>query len=460
MNIENLVMELPTGVFTMDSRFRITLWNKSMESISGYRAEEMVGKSWQQLHFHNPGVRDRRLSLADCLKSPTKVGEIQTEEGRVQKTAEIRCQAGNYRLVFLSVRVLPRTGEVLATVSDLSRTISCDQVMANELEVRGPVGAYGMVGKSDVMLSVFRQIELSAETEVHVFITGPSGTGKERVAEAIHRLSPRKAGPFLKVNCAALNENLLESELFGHAKGSFTGAVTDKKGYFEAASGGTLFLDEIGDITPMLQVKLLRVLQERVVTRVGEHRERPVDFRLVAATHRNLRARVQEGLFREDLYYRLHVMPIQIPALSERAGDLPLLLTHFVRKLNVKMGKSITGFTEEARRRLLEHRWPGNIRELENAMEHAFVVCDRDVVDVKDLPPDIRGDRNGPIHQKRGENETVRPAAGYRVRTRKAWPDRENLEQILAKHDGNRTRTAAELGVSTVALWKHMKTWA
>lgn len=458
----DIVEELPCGVFIMDSRFRITRWNGAMELITGFVAGDLLGKSWQQLHFHNPGEREKRLSMADCLKN--------LEAGRVQKSAELRCRDGLFRLVFLSVRVMPETGGVLATVADLSRTISCDQVVPSELEGKTQQGAWGMVGKSEAMASVFRLVELAAEGEVTVLITGESGTGKEKVAEAIHRLSPRRGGPYLRLNCAALSENLLESELFGHVKGAFTGAVSDKRGYFEAAEKGTLFLDEIGDISPLLQVRLLRVLQERVVNRVGDHRERKVDIRLVAATNRDLKERVAAGLFREDLYYRLSVLPVHLPSLRHRVGDTPLLLSYFLRRLNLRTGKSISGFTEGARRLLLGYPWPGNIRELENALEHAFVVCDRSTIDTGDLPPDLRtnGAENGWVarekisaqNERKGYPKKPGGMALYAVKPRKSWPAPSVVQSILEKHGGNRTRAASELGVSTVALWRHMKSWA
>jgi PAS domain S-box-containing protein len=453
---------LPFGIFTLDRKFRIREWNAALEAISGFTKAEMQGKSWQELVFHNPGEREKRLSLADCLQN--------LEGGLVQKSAELLTQDGTWRLVFLSVRLVEREDVwVIAALSDLSRTISCDQLVQSEVEGKGTDGAWGLVGRSAPMRDLMRLIELTAESEATALIQGETGTGKEIVAAAIHHLSRRRGKPFLRVNCAALSETLLESELFGHAKGAFTGAVRDKAGYFEAAEGGTLFLDEVGEISPLLQVRLLRVLQERTVTRVGEHRERKIDLRLLVATHRDLRALVRQGSFREDLYYRLNVIPVPVPPLRERPGDVMLLTEHFVRRLNARTGKSIRGFTEAARRVMLEYCWPGNVREVENCLEHAFVVCDRDLIDTLDFPQDIRGAtlreglcdglrlRSAPGATASQVAAAASGGASWKKTAGRVAISRDELAVLLSKNAGNRSQTARVLGISTVALWKKMK---
>ncbi|MCX7817668.1 MAG: sigma 54-interacting transcriptional regulator [Kiritimatiellae bacterium] len=254
-------------------------------------------------------------------------------------------------------------------------------------ELRGRFQPEGIVGASHEMREVYEQIAQVARTEATVLILGETGTGKELVARAIHYASDRASGPFVRVHCAALPESLVESELFGHVRGAFTGAVRDRQGRFEAAHGGTLFLDEIGDIAPGVQVKLLRVLQEQEFERVGDTRPIRVNVRLIAATHRDLAAMVASGRFREDLYYRLNVFPIYVPPLRNRPSDIPLLANHFLRLYGERGGRRVTAISSEALQRLLSHSWPGNVRELENTIERAVLVCDGDTIEPHHLPP-------------------------------------------------------------------------
>jgi DNA-binding NtrC family response regulator len=247
-----------------------------------------------------------------------------------------------------------------------------------------------IIGTSDAIERVKKMILKVAGSSSTVLIRGESGTGKEKVARAIHEASPRSGGVFQAINCAALNENLLESELFGHEKGSFTGATAQRKGLFETASGGTLFLDEIGDVTPAMQVKLLRALQEKEVTRVGGNRPIPVDARVLAATNRDLEALVKEGKFREDLYYRINVIPIMIAPLRERRDDIPPLVDHFIAKHAAAEGRKIRGLSPDARKLFMEYAWPGNVRQLESAIERAILLAETDRLEVEDLPFEIR----------------------------------------------------------------------
>ncbi len=254
-------------------------------------------------------------------------------------------------------------------------------------ELRERFRPEGLVGASHEMREVYEQIARVARTDATVLILGETGTGKELVARAIHYASERSSGPFVRVHCAALPESLVESELFGHVRGAFTGAVRDRQGRFEAAHGGTLFLDEIGDIAPAVQVKLLRVLQEQEFERVGDTRPIRVNVRLIAATHRDLAAMVADGRFREDLYYRLNVFPIYVPPLRKRPADIPLLANHFLRLYGERSGRKVTAISPEALQQLLAHTWPGNVRELENTIERAVLVCDGSIIEPRHLPP-------------------------------------------------------------------------
>src|SRR5438093_4371779 len=244
-----------------------------------------------------------------------------------------------------------------------------------------------IIGRAPPMQAVFKLIERVADTDSTILVLGESGTGKELVARALHFNSRRQSAPFVPINCSALPENLLESELFGHRRGAFTGAINDKKGLFQEADGGTIFLDEVGSMSPMLQSRLLRVLQEREVRRVGENVPVYVNVRVVAATNEPLETRIKQGTFREDLYYRLNVIPVSLPTLRERLDDIPLLVSHFLRdKVHARSGKAFQ-FTRQAMEVLVAHHWPGNVRELENAIERACALCEEAVIRVNDLPP-------------------------------------------------------------------------
>ena len=302
----------------------------------------------------------------------------------------------------------------------------------------------GIIGDSGRMQEVLSLVRRVAPSDATVLIRGESGTGKELIARALHYASPRAAGPLVKVNCAALAESLLEAELFGHEKGAFTGAVASRKGRFELADGGSIFLDEIGDLPPHLQVKLLRVLQEREFERVGSSRPIKVDVRLLAATHRNLEALVREGRFREDLYYRINVVTIVLPPLRERREDLPPLIEHFLRAFAGKNGKTVRGLTREAREALLRYDYPGNIRELENLMERAVVLTRDDVIGVEDLPLTL---------------ETPAPGSGEGAGLIAAVEglERRMIREALGKADGTQTRAAELLGISERVLRYKLK---
>ncbi|MBK7367820.1 MAG: sigma 54-interacting transcriptional regulator [Candidatus Eisenbacteria bacterium] len=304
----------------------------------------------------------------------------------------------------------------------------------------------GMIGRAPVMLRTFEFIRSLAESEATVLVTGESGTGKELVARALHLDSPRRAGPFVAVNCGALPGELLESELFGHVRGAFTGAVRDRQGRFELARGGTLFLDEVGDLSLALQVKLLRVLQERTFERVGESRSTATDARIIAATNRDLPRDIREGRFREDLYYRLRVVPITMPPLRERREDIEPLALHLLGRVSGRLGRSML-MSPDARRALLEYHWPGNVRELENAIEYAVAVCRGQTIHDTDLPVEVREVRL---------TGSAAPAPPAFARTDDEV-ERDQLHRTLEQHRWNRAAAATALGISRTTLWRRMR---
>jgi DNA-binding NtrC family response regulator len=299
----------------------------------------------------------------------------------------------------------------------------------------------GIIGESGRMQEVLALVKRVAPSDATVLIRGESGTGKELIARALHFNSPRAAGPLVTLNCAALPEQLLESELFGHERGAFTGAVAQRKGRFELADGGSIFLDEIGDLTPALQVKLLRVLQERQFERLGGTRTLAVNVRVLAATHRDLEGAIQAGTFREDLYYRLNVVTLQIPPLRERREDIPLLLDHFLRKFARKNRREVAGLTAAARDALLRYDYPGNVRELENIVERAVLLCRGAVIDLEDLPVTLRPGERGPADAEVG-----------RLPDLLAGIERQAIRAALERHGGIQTQAAAELGISERVL--------
>jgi len=320
-------------------------------------------------------------------------------------------------------------------------------------------GSSRIVARSAQMREVLKAVERVATTESTVLIRGATGTGKELVARAIHDESLRRNRPFLAVNCSALAEGVLESELFGHARGAFTGAVSERKGLFEEASGGTVFLDEIGDVSGGMQAKLLRVLQEREVTRVGTARALPIDVRIIAATHQDLEQMVEQGRFRADLYFRLKVFQIRMPELRERPEDIPALATAAVARWNEgtrDAGRKVTGISEEAIQVLSAYDWPGNVRELMAAVEHACIVCDGGRILPHHLPPEIR--EQVPAQEAGVEDEPAEAARRYQA------PDPEEeraaIVRALREADGNRTRAAALLGMGRTTLWQKLKAYS
>ncbi|MBO5692001.1 MAG: sigma-54-dependent Fis family transcriptional regulator [Spirochaetaceae bacterium] len=301
-----------------------------------------------------------------------------------------------------------------------------------------------IIGKSTEMQRIFQMVRKAADAKASVLITGESGTGKELIANALHNLSPRKNNPFIKVHCAALSETLLESELFGHEKGAFTGAASRKRGRFELANTGSIFLDEIGEINQNVQIKILRVLQDKRFERVGGEETLEVDVRVIAATNRNLVEEIAQGRFREDLFYRLNVVHIQVPPLRDRKDDIPLMLNAFLDEFNRENNKSITGFDSRSRSALYKYDWPGNIRQLRNCVESAVVMCSGNEITLEDLPPTVRG---------AAESNVIQVPMGVTM----AEAEKIIIQQNLASNQGNKTKTADILGIGRKTLHRKLE---
>ncbi|MBK8660104.1 MAG: sigma 54-interacting transcriptional regulator [Bacteroidetes bacterium] len=318
----------------------------------------------------------------------------------------------------------------------------------------------GLIGHSEVMQDLFRKILRAAASEASVLITGESGTGKELVARALHDNSSRSKGPYIRVHCAAFPENLLEGELFGHARGAFTGATTAREGRFEAANGGTLLLDEIGEIPLNIQVKLLRVLQEHEIERLGENQTRKVDVRIIAATHRDLPAMVSSGEFRADLYYRLRVLPLTVPALRNHLNDIPLLASTMLTNMLARQPGRDIQISNETLKLLETYHWPGNVRELVNTLEYAMVHMDGTMIQPRHLPPELQERKSQPVPMYLNAspvNTATLVQRYYRAPTLATPQEKELLENALKESGGNKTVAAERLGMSRTTLWKRLK---
>jgi len=328
-----------------------------------------------------------------------------------------------------------RIGSLLDDAEMRQKTLRLDQELIDAYQFEG------MVGRSPLMLEVYAKIRRIAPHFRTVLVTGATGTGKELAAKALHRLSPAARGPFIVCNCSALVENLVESELFGYVRGAFTGATQDKVGMFEHADGGSIFLDEIGELAPAAQAKLLRVLQNRQVQRVGSLTPRNIDVRVIAATHRDLKKMVREGHFREDLYYRLGVVEIPMPVLANRREDLPLLERYFIQKFSAEYNKPIAGLVRRAQTRLATYPWPGNVRELENVIGNACMMTDANLIDINDLPDRLRG----PLTEELGGDETFLPLEELQ---------RRHILRVLEGVGGNKARAAEVLGIGRATIYQ------
>ena len=446
-----LLTHVSDGIFVVDADCRVLVFNPAAEAITGVDAEAAIGRRCHEIFTG-------AVSGGECAITRREECTIL----RVFKTG-IPCSAADVLIAFpggkqrtLSLRAVPLfdAGGGVVRVAVIMHDVSELRELREELEERYEF--HNIIGKNHQMQEVFRLIEQIADSDATVLIEGESGTGKELVARAIHFRGPRSKQPFVQVNCSALVETLLESELFGHVRGAFTGAVRDKIGRFEAANKGTIFLDEIGDISPAVQVKLLRVIQERTFERVGESEARPTDVRIISATNRDLRDLRAKGLFREDLYYRLRVVPLHLPPLRERRDDIPLLVGAFVERFREQMGRPITGVSQAALARMMDYDWPGNVRELENAIEHAFVRCTGTEVQTSDLPVEVR---SGPALSRGGSADVTSPASPSAVVPTlrpSAMDERAIIEAALRAVNGNKTLAAKRLGIGRTTLWRRI----
>jgi len=419
------------GVFTVDEDRRVTCFNRAAEMITGVPRAEAIGQHCFDV------LRGSRCEEECALQETLRTGRPVVCQG-----CYIVNTRGQTVPISISTALLKdREGKVIGgveTFRDLSEIERLRKELAQTYTFRD------IVARSKPMRRVLEMIPRVAESSITVLISGESGTGKELVAHAIHDLSPRSDKPFVAINCSALPDTLLESELFGYKAGAFTDARQDKPGRFAAAEGGTIFLDEIGDISPAMQAKLLRVLQERVYEPLGSVEPVRADVRVVAATNRDLDQRVQDEAFRQDLYYRINVMRLKLPTLRERRGDLPLLVEHFVSKFNAMQGKNITGVSQRAMLVLMQHEYPGNVRELENTIEYAFVLCPGGLIEVYHLPPELHDGSSSEVSEEIGHVTLQEMEVMH-------------ITETLRRHQGNRDAAAKALGIHRATLFRKIK---
>jgi PAS domain S-box-containing protein len=430
--IDNQLLDsVPDGVFTVNADWLITFFNRAAEQITGIRRQEALGR--RCCDVFRASICETACALKQTLATRRPVSN---------KVVYIVNAQGERIPISISTAALKDArGKTIGGVESFR-----DLRLVNELrrEAEQQDSFSDIIGRSAVMRQLFDLLPLAAESDSTVLIEGASGTGKELFARALHQLSRRHSKRFVAINCGALPDTLLESELFGYKAGAFTDARKDKPGRFAMAEGGTLFLDEIGDISPAMQTRLLRVLQERVYEPLGAVEPVRADVRVIVATNKSLDALVKEGEFREDLYYRVHVVRMELPSLRDRREDLPLLIDHFVARLNRLKGRDIAGVSDAALARLMEYDFPGNVRELENIIEHAFVLCRSGLIDLAHLPPQLR-DEGAPTRSGLPSGLTL--AAMEKLLVRDA----------LRRHKGNRAAAARELGIDVSTLFRKLR---
>ena len=430
--MSNQVLDcVPDGVFTVDAQWRVTFFNRAAEQITGIKRTEAVGR--RCCDVFRASICESACALKQTLRTGRPV---------VNKVVYIIDARGQKIPISISTAALKDAdGKVIGGVETFR-----DLRLVEELrrEVRQQDSFSGIIGRSQTLRDIFEILPEIASSESTALIEGPSGTGKELFARAIHTLSRRRAKRFVAINCGALPDTLLESELFGYKAGAFTDARRDKPGRFALAEGGTVFLDEISDISPAMQTRLLRVLQERCFEPLGGVEPVKANVRIIAATNRSLRQLVEQGRFREDLFYRIHIIRIELPGLCDRREDIPLLIDHFTARFNSLKGKDIAGVSDEVLARLMEYGFPGNVRELENTIEHAFVLCRSGVIELKHLPPHLRAG---------GTGEVLRVANGISLRAM----EKLLVTDALRRNRGNRKKAAKELGIDPSTLFRRLR---
>ena len=439
---KTVVDTIKDGVMIVDKRGVIVSVNRAMSDITGYNRDELLGKPCTTLNCDICEVVLDRNGEHWCHLF--KNGFLEMREAVIQtKNREMIPVLKNASILRDGDNNVIGAVETITDISELAEKET--QISALRSELCSENGFHGLLGNSLPMQQVYDLIDNAARSDAPVIIFGDSGTGKELVAQAIHDISRRNENPYVKVNCAALNESLLESELFGHRKGAFTGALQDRMGRFEAAKNGTIFLDEIGDLPLSTQVKLLRVLEDQVIERVGDNREVRTNVRIITATNRDLQKLMAEGVFRDDLFYRINVIPIWVPPLRDRGGDISLLADAFFQRNRLKSNKPVEGISNAAMEVLVNHSWPGNVRELKSAFEYGFVTCDEKLIRPEHLPPDI-------IHGRAQKNDPPKITAVNRDESKK-----QQLIDALRNAGGNQSRAAEILGVSRVTVWNRIK---
>ncbi len=445
--LKDILNTMNDGLFLIRPDGSIMMVNDALLRMTGYKRDEMMNSPCLILDC-DVCKRTRAEGKAHwCRLFNTK--------REMMRSCNIRKKDGTYLHVIKNASLLEdENGDIIGAVETLTDISELDNRDRKIKELSRRLGEYqafhGMIGHCPSMTKVFELLERAAMSAAPVIIFGESGTGKELAAAAIHELGPSKNGPFVRINCAAFNESLLESEIFGHVKGAFTGAIRHRKGRFEEASGGDVFLDEIGDVPLSIQVKLLRVLETKSFERVGENRALPLDARIITATNQDLRSLINQGRFREDFFFRINVIPIHLPPLRERTEDIPTLTDHFIRRLNQTMGRSIQGFSPQTMELAVAYPWPGNVRELRSAIEYAFVVCDSELITPVHLPPQITAhDYCAPNNTYSQTPEPPRQTA--------AQIEKAALVAALRAAGGNKSAAARELGVTRVTVLNRMR---
>jgi len=427
-----ILNSLNEGVFTVDLNWKIRTFNRAAVNITGVPEDEAIGRRCHEVFRSDSCENGCPLRAAFERNQPVfnATAHIISTEGR---SVPIRISAALLR---------NESGEIIGGVETFQDT---SQICELQKQLNQQYSFQDIVGRSPAMQRLFELLPTIARSPSTVLIEGESGTGKELVARALHQLSPRQKKPFVAVNCAALPDTLLESELFGYKKGAFTGAQQTKPGRFSLADKGTLFLDEIGDISAAMQVRLLRVIQERIIEPLGSVQPEKVDVRIVAATNKSLSELVSGGTFREDLFYRIRVVHLKIPPLRERKEDIPLLINAFIERFNHLQNRSVAGMDPDAVACLLKHPFPGNIRELENIIEQAFVLCQEDWIRINHLPEEL---------------QPQSPVSTFTTSMTLQELEKTTIESSLRRHDGNRQRSADELGINVSTLFRKIREYA